>query len=238
MKSLTELAFTAEPKGKESFRATDPAGNIFLSNQRMPVNVENDDRRYAVTSMNPKHMKDRKYWNALVAAIKDERVQRAFFTQLVNRDLSKYVMQHIPDTKMRRCLKKNKNKNHILSFLTKLVTIQGFTTWYRDDIERKDYRFFSKVRIRASFYDWLEDNSIARRYQPWPRLELRLKEAGLVVKRVTDRSASGDGRQVICYQLDKDVVREIHRSMLENVDWDFPEVVDTKAEVADKDKNG
>ena len=236
MKSLTELHFTAEPKGKESFRATDPAGNVFLSNQKMPVNVANDDRRYAVTSMNPKYKNDRKYWNRLVRAIRDERVQRLFFTRLVTRDLSKFVMQAIPATTMRLALKKNKNKNHVLKFLERVVTIEGFVPWFRSDIEKAEFRFFSKARVRASFFDYLDDNGIPRRFHPWTALEDRLKDAGLIVRRVTDRSEDGNKRQVICYRLDRDIVREIHRRMLDNPKWDFEKIKDTKSAMMDADR--
>jgi len=236
MKSLTELHFTAEPKGKESFCATDPAGNVFLSNQKMPVNVANDDRRYAVTSMNPKYKANRKYWNRLVAAIQDERVQRLFFTGLVNRDLSGFVMQDIPETNMRLQLKKNKSKNHVLTFLERVVTVKGFVPWYRDNIEKAEFRYFSKARVRASFYDYLEDNSIPKRFQPWTTIEDRLKDAGLTMRRVTDRSDDGQKRQVLCYRLDKQVVRDIHRKMLEDPAWEFEKIEVSQGGLMDADR--
>ena len=171
-----------------------------------------------------------------MAAIRDERVQRLFFTGLVKRDLSGFVMQDIPETSMRLLVKKNKSKNHVLKFLERVVTVKGFVPWYRDDIETETFRFFSKARVRASFYDYLDDNSIPKRYQPWTTLEDRLKDAGLEMRRVTDRSTDGQKRQVLCYKLDKNVVRGIHRKMLENPDWDFEKIQESKAAIMDADR--
>ena len=237
MKSLTELVFTAEPKGKESFRATDPAGVVFMSNHLAPVLVANDDRRYAATTMNPKYRKNRKYWRALAEAVNDPCVQRAYFTHLVNRDLSKYEQRNIPDMQCRNALKENKSKNHILKYLANAVTLAGSTLWYRNDIERKEYRFYSVDRVKAGFYKFCEDNSIAKNYQLWTTIRKNLDQAGLVVKRVTDRCDDAEiRRQVLCMQLDKEIVRDIHRRMLDNPTWDFPKVEDTDAVVADRDR--
>jgi hypothetical protein len=40
----------------------------------------------------------------------------------------------------------------------------------------------------------------------------------------------------MCFQLDRDIVRSIHRNMLENPEWEFPKVVDTDVKAADKDR--
>ena len=163
-------------------------------------------------------------------------MQRAFFTFLVNRNLDKFVMQKIPNTQMRLDLKKNKNKNHILGFLANVVTMKKYCPWYRDDIEKKKDRYFSKARVRASFYDFCDDNNISKRYQPWPKIERRLVDAGLIINRVTDRSGDGASKQVMCYKLDKEVVRGIHRKMLENPKWDFDEMEDgEKIRIMDAD---
>jgi len=158
MKSLTELAFTAEPKGKESFRAYDPAGSVFMSNHGQaggaPVMVENDDRRYAVTDMADTHKGNRKYFSKLADAVDDPRVQRLYFSFLVQRDLSKVNLRNIPDTEMRLALKKNKSMNHVLTFMERVVTLEGFVPWYRELAEEKAW--FGKGRVRASFYDYCE----------------------------------------------------------------------------------
>ena len=91
--------------------------------------------------------------------------------------------------------------------------------------------------MRSSFYDYCDDNSISKRFQPWPKIERRLVEAGLVINRVTDRAGDGESKQVRCYQLDKEIVREIHRKMLENPKWDFDKMEDNdKVRIMDADR--
>ena len=165
MKSLTEKTFTAEPKGKETFRAEDCGGNVFLSNHGMPVLVENDDRRYACTDMNPKHKANKAYWGRLAAAVGDTRVQRAYFTMLIDRGakLGKWTGRLLPDTKMRLELKKNRSWNNVLTFLENVVTLNGFTPWYQELETAKAW--FPKARVQESFKFYLEANSIQTRFQ-------------------------------------------------------------------------
>ena len=236
MKSLSDRTFTAEPKGKESFTAEDCGGYVFLSNHAMPVLVENDDRRYACTDMNPKHKHKKPYWNKLANAVTDKRIQRAYFTRLIERDVSpaKWNMRTIPDTKMRLELKKGRGWNNILRFLEKTVNMNKFTHWFHE--LETDKAWFSKKRVRSSYKEYLEDNLIQLRYQQWPRIEKRLLQAGLEMKRVTDRSKDGEGKQIMCLNLTKEIVRAIHRKMLDNPTWDYEAVEDTDATVADADR--
>ena len=234
MKSLIDRTFTAEPKGKESFRAEDCGGNVFLSNHQMPVLVENDDRRYACTDMNSKHKADKAYWKRLADAVKDPCIQRAYFTMLIDRDVSHWNMRAIPDTKMRLQLKKNRSWNHILNFLENAVTTNGFTEWYQELETAKAW--FSKARVQQGFVDYLNANTIQTKYQAWPNVERRLKQAGLKANRVTDRSIDGEKRQIVCFNLTKEIVKELHRKMLDNPKWEWTKVVDTDAAVADKDR--
>ena len=106
---------------------------------------------------------------------------------------------------------------------------------FRNDIDRKDYRFFSVDSVKEDFYRYCEANSIAKMYQPWSMVRKNLDQAGLVVKRVTDRSSDAQAkRQVLCMQLDKEIVRDLHRKMLDNPKWDFAVVEDTEAPLGDK----
>ena len=56
------------------------------------------------------------------------------------------------------------------------------------------------------------------------------------MKRVTDRSDDGQKRQVLCYRMDKEVVRDIHRKMLEDPKWDFEKIEHSQGGLMDADR--
>ena len=236
MKSIiTDREFTAEPKGKEQFTAVDCAGSVLLSNHKRFVNLENDDRRYAIVRMQAKYFGHTKYFARLARLVKDEKIQQTFFSFLVRRDLSKYNPRKIPMTDIRRTIKHLRNENHILDFLRRLVCkveLPG-ETWFYDDTRNEklhlNKRWYSETRLWAAFQDFLDYIGIQKMY--WPRrptIREQLRENGLQISSRTHRDGMGtdksDIRQRMSWQIDKDIVRELHRSMLNQDEWDYPEV--------------
>ena len=234
IKGLSDLTFSCELKGKEAFRAEDPAACVFCSNHQAPVLLENDDRRFAVTSMSKKYQRNRNYFIRLARIVANQSIQQIYFTYLIARDVSNWDPENIPMTEVRKKLKEDKSYNHILKYMNRVVNVARSTTWYNHDNADPKKAYYSKARFMKSWDDWCDDNNIRK----WDHtiIEQRLLTNGLPKSRVTDRSLNGVKKQIICYQLNKDIVRNINRSMLNNAEWNFPVLPSPDVDVADVDR--
>lgn len=224
----------AEPKGKEAYRAEDCGGCVFMSNHDKPVLIENDDRRYGVTGMNSKYKHNRKYFTRLAAAVKDERVQRAYFSMLVHRNLDKFNMRNIPDTDIRFMFKANKCIQSHSEIPGECRSRGGLRGLVQHPKLEPDASWYSMKTVRETYFDYLDEMNIPKRYHPWNRTERRLMKGGIAWKRVIDRSNGGTRKQVKCYQLCKSTVRDLHRRMLDTKDWDYPDLKSVEGIIADQ----
>ena len=233
---ITDVWFRVEPKGKESFQGRDCAGCVLLSNHTSCVDIPNRDRRYAIIET-AKENPPQSYYTRLVDLVKSTRIQRSFFTYLVNRDLSKYNYRKIPNTDSRVVAQDSRNENRILHFLSDLVNDRipargfqdkpWFNTKYNETEFKRKQRWYSEQRVYDEYIHYLNREGVNQRYHPCKsKLTQKLKSHGLSRRYVTDRSfvyrdPTITRKQVWCYQLDKDIVRDINRAMRGDKTWDF-----------------
>ena len=101
LKSLiTEDSVIIEKKGIDPMTYDNCINFIFVSNNERPINLDNEDRRYAVFEPNPIHGKnDFEYWSEEFYGLKDD---QQFLADLYNwclkQDISKFNPRNIPMT--------------------------------------------------------------------------------------------------------------------------------------------
>ena len=241
---VSDRDITAEPKGKEAFHAIDCAGCVMTGNHEHLVNVSNSDRRYACVEMNDKHKGKASYFKRLARVVDDTIVQRTFFTYLINRSVEDFFMGTIPETASRKNMKESKSENNILTFLRKLVTgtLEKLVKkrWFKDPAGFFDHNYnekklvpqkkcwYAQTVVLKCYHKWLDYENVAQRFRKGrSRLVSMLDKHGLQRIKRTDRSWHHDdshysGEVKTCWYICKDSIRSLHRSWLNNPEWDFP----------------
>ena len=231
---ITDSTFRCEYKGKEAIQSTDCGSYVLISNHDYSVKVEDDDRRFVVPDIDPKVFATKelktKYWDMVHKAIDNVLVQRAFFTLLLNIDLSEFNMADIPVSTRRKDLKENKGANFPLHYLRAIVTSHDTAIWYHP---KKEGGWYSKTKLRDSFVKFKKDNDYKGGAQ-WSAVMAKMTRHGLPI---SDRkkTCTDDKRRVMAIQLDKIIVRDIHRSWLNDPTWDYPVANVTVGELDDAD---
>jgi len=239
MKSIvTDKEFRMEAKYKSAIMAEDCAGCVFLSNHEHCVKVEDDDRRYAVIQSN-ENIPDANYFTRLANLVESKRIQRMFFTFLVRRDISNFSFKEIPLTTARRECKEMAYRNNILLFLRHLVTgehkpVTSGTSheatrynksegllfdWESNEKDLPRNRWHSQEMLWKNYIEWLKTNFPRLKSMGRPTLVKQLKRDGLMVSQRTCRTTRGI---VVCWRIDKDIVRDLYRSRLQDNSWDYP----------------
>ena len=239
---ITDKEFRMEMKYKNAVMAEDCAGCVFLSNHDHCVKVENDDRRYAIIQ-SKLELPGAKYYKRLADLVQSHGIQRTFFTYLARRDLSKFDISKIPQTEARRDFKERAYSNTIYMFLKELVTgeygpikkarfgdavdhravayhkSQGvlFDTEANEQLQPRE-RWHSQEMLWDNYLSWLKVNQPTVVARGRPAVVTRLKQAGLETRQMLCRTTKN---RVVCWRIDKNVVRELHRKALSEPSWNY-----------------
>ena len=115
LKSLiTEDSVIIEKKGVDPMTYDNCINFMFVSNNERPINLDNEDRRYAVFEPNAIHGKDDyAYWNEEFYSLKDD---KQFLADLYNwclkQDISSYNPRNIPMTEAKMQLIEQNRPRH------------------------------------------------------------------------------------------------------------------------------
>ena len=235
MKSLTDEIFMCEPKGKERFRARDCAGHIFLSNNDLPVKIEQGDRRYACIKMNDKYIgkKDHKYYDKLAKCCYDDNVQNMFFSMLIDLNIEKWNMCDIPQTDHKTYMQENNLDHIVLQFFKDVIEddTYEYASWYRSDYETAYYSINS---VEEGFATYLQAKGLSkinvkklakyisrRQSKNAPRPKEKLKKVRTYPDVCCEFNLSTQRRIAAqCVEIGKDIIRDLHREVI-TPDWDF-----------------
>ena len=156
-------------------------------------------------------------------AATDDRVAQLFFTYLMNLDVTNWDMGDIPPTALRRKFKEQKTENNILAFLSDVII--NPPKWYNDGA-KDQLHWYAKDKIIKEFSDWTAKHNLLKR--SWPCYHSLLLAGEIGYSRRIDRHNqlfdNQRKRQVVCYHITKATVRTAHQILLNDVDWDYPEV--------------
>ena len=236
LKSLIDDWFMCEPKGKERFKARDCAGCIFLSNNDLPVKIEQGDRRYACVRMNDRYVGNRnhKYYDELVKAVYDDNVQNMFFSMLIDLNLSQWKMNQIPLTKHKTFMQENNIDHIVLQFFKTVIINNGnvpFGTWYLQNTTEP--MFYTISEVEEGFVQYLSHKGIhkacvkllgkviSRRVN---KTVARPREKLRKVRTIPDTCTSlspDDSDRSQCIEISKEIIKQLHREVLDNPLWEY-----------------
>ena len=95
---ITEPTMMIEPKGVDSFSQPNFLKIFMATNSDFAVPASKDERRYGVFDVSSDRINDDEYFCALGDACKDKAVQSAFLYEMLNRDISDFHANNIPET--------------------------------------------------------------------------------------------------------------------------------------------
>ena len=234
IKALVDIKFRCEYKGKEAFIAEDPSAYVFCSNHEHSIWMDDNDHRFVITSMDAKHQGDTEYFNRLFACVTNPKLQRAFFTFLVNRDLEHWDMADFPKTALRMKMIENKSHNVIFKYFVHVVTERDFKwgKWYMPEFDDSESDAWPKCfyaidgpcdfRMFKQFQQWADHMGVKKTCNRF-HFKSKMVSAGIVEKRVTDRSFGATGKQVMCLKITKNIIRELMRKVTNDAAWEFDE---------------
>lgn len=92
---ITEHHLTIHKKFHAPYRIKNCSHLVFMTNSGLPVEMDNDDRRYCVTKMSDKRIGDKKYFRDLALFIQDGGSE-AFLDYLMNLNIQDWDYRDIP----------------------------------------------------------------------------------------------------------------------------------------------
>ncbi len=99
---ITSPVLRIEPKGKDAYFVNNFMHLLITSNANWVIPATPDERRYAVFNVLPTHQDDEKFWNMVIAQMKNGGL-KAMLYELKNRDIGKWKPRHnIPQTEALR----------------------------------------------------------------------------------------------------------------------------------------
>ena len=96
---VTESTMTIERKGVDSITQPNYLKIFMSTNSEYAVPAGRDSRRYFVTDVSSKYLKNEAYFDALVSDCKSNAVKAAFLYEMLNMDLAGFKTSQIPESK-------------------------------------------------------------------------------------------------------------------------------------------
>lgn len=96
---VTESTMTIERKGVDSITQPNYLKIFMSTNSEYAVPAGKDSRRYFVTDVSSKHLKDESYFDPLVKDCNTDAVRAAFLYEMLNMDLTGFKTSQIPESK-------------------------------------------------------------------------------------------------------------------------------------------
>lgn len=155
-KLITANQVDIEHKGVKAYTVKHSAFYVLFSNNDTPIKVEQSDRRFMVFDCDCSKAQDNDYFIKLAAAYKDVRVQKEFYNELMNKDLSEFnIIKSRPETDFYKSLKES----------TIPILIHFLNNFYEDlDFELiKEHNITSKSLFNK-FKSWCVDTNHSNIY--------------------------------------------------------------------------
>lgn len=119
--SITNEVNTIEKKGYESFTNTNCISYVFLSNNKNPVKVSENDRRFVIFECNSKIANNNEYFTALNKEIESKQYDKIFYDYLMSLPIDGYdFTNNRPKTNAYNNIKEA-TKSPIISFYEDLI---------------------------------------------------------------------------------------------------------------------
>lgn len=110
---ITEDYIRVEKKGQESYIVEDKNNYVLLTNNEFPVKVDNSDRRYFCIESSNELIKNKDYFKKYFKLLKNEEITKNFYYFLLNKDLSNFDIEDIPETTLKTDIRFDSSPNPI-----------------------------------------------------------------------------------------------------------------------------
>ena len=216
LKSLiTDDTVIIEKKGIDAMTYDNCANFIFVSNNERPINIDNNDRRYAVFEPNPMHDKDDfNYWTDEFYLLKDN---HQFLSDLYNwclkQDISNYNPRNIPMTAAKLELiaqNRSRHEEFIIEYIER----------FKNGFEKDD--------CFSTYLEWCKQNNITnpgcaktfrQNMNEYVVFKDKKKGSGTITKALPQKRVLGKVKDV--YILTDQKYKDLSGEMIiENVDID------------------
>ena len=146
--AITRTINTIEGKGLKPYNNTNNIFYVFLTNSNNAVKIEENDRRFCAIESNDKLANNENYFNNLFNELNSEKIDRAFFEYLNNRDISKVNFTNDrPKTNFYNNLKANN-----------IPIVGRYLCEYVDDLESNKH-IYAK-HLFENFTNWCASNKM------------------------------------------------------------------------------
>ncbi|CAG8549884.1 16032_t:CDS:2, partial [Cetraspora pellucida] len=202
LKSLiTEPYVTIECKGLEPKTIKDFAGYIVLSNHDAPLRIEMGDGHIVCLDVSPRCKGNMEYFKRLGKILDNPNTPGVFMNYLLKRDLSDWIPQNIPNTKMRADTMRDQLPNPI-RFIINYISL-----W---SVERIDK--LNCTELYQEYLGWCGSNG----EKPFSSAILGKKFSQIGIDRARSRD---NGVRVYQYILDHSkIIAKLHESGLGNIE--------------------
>ncbi len=187
---ITEPRLMIERKGFDAVERPNYIHILIVSNDDFVVPATRDERRYCVTTVNPKYKDNFEYFGALDNDVKDKEVQAAFLYFMLHRDISKYRAGKIPETEA-LAEQRAENADSTSTWMMRCLQEGGF---YSRDATGGHYLGWkdemSASELYASYLDWIRDEGGVKHKRPKTTTAFGKYVGTLFPRRLAGKSAS------------------------------------------------
>jgi len=151
---ITETDLIINPKGVNQYTVSNYSRLLLTSNYKRCMRLDGDDRRYFCLQISNKKKNNDEYFAPLVASLKDDAIQQAFFNYLANYDISDFHPQRPPMTELKRDMIGD-NANNVVLFLKDVCENQIYGLEYDNDTVEITPRC---TGLFTEYKDWCKHN--------------------------------------------------------------------------------
>lgn len=195
--NITCPRYDVNSKHKDVIGHTNYLRIIMTTNNHTPVEIPYDDRRFFVNKVSNKRQGDRTWWNRFHKTIRDPQVMDAFYTHLMNRDISAFNPKERPITSAYRQIQE-KCIHDVYKVLRDTIENGSFQT---KASEGGRFHYFTPQAFKLMYKEWLyEEGFDAAKDYPRSVVIAKLEDIEGFKSGVSHRWK--DGGPVKCYRFD------------------------------------
>lgn len=154
---ITDENIMIEGKGLDAISMENNLRFLFTSNNELPIKVERNCRRYAVSQCSDEKIGDREYFDNMVKVLHTQTAGDHIFSYLLQRDIT-IDLRKIPSTKLRDELI-DFSKPKPVQFIEQIKAGEFIPEWREGDL----YQGMVKVQpLYDCFHEWCTLNGIRR----------------------------------------------------------------------------
>lgn len=191
-----------EPKGFEAFTVNNYTRNVFATNFRNNLRIENDDRRYVCLQVSEVHKNNSEYFKPLWEYVDNKDCLIDAFYYFAHRDISNFVPHgtgNVPITDFK--IEQKLQNEPVIEFLCDVYNCEYNIQGYRDIVVTMEDNTIKVLKIKVKtlyhiYERWCESNG-TRNKLSLKFFKERLKKYGIKTRQSYKEGMKEDGRNII-----------------------------------------